>query len=98
VLSPDQYEIVDVRTSRGVRRAMLFPKAILKAERRPMPRGARSRASNQGALWGGGSGHEEVIMQNLPAQSVNAPEKVRCLRNNTPNHALTDLKARQLRP
>jgi hypothetical protein len=33
VLSPDQYEIVDVRTSRGVRRAMLFPKAILKAER-----------------------------------------------------------------
>jgi hypothetical protein len=40
-LSPDQYEIVDVRTSRGVRRAMLFPKAILKAERRPMPRGAR---------------------------------------------------------
>ena len=41
VLSPDQYEIVDVRTSRGVRRAMLFPKAILKAERRPMPRGAR---------------------------------------------------------
>jgi hypothetical protein len=34
-------------------------------------------------------------MQNLPAQSVTAPEKVRCLRNNTPNHTLTDLKARQ---
>jgi hypothetical protein len=32
LLSPDQYEIVDVRTSRGVIRAMLFPKAILKAE------------------------------------------------------------------
>ena len=32
LLSPDQYEIVDVRTSRGVRRAMLFPKAILQAE------------------------------------------------------------------
>jgi hypothetical protein len=32
VLSPDQYEIVDVRTSRGVRRAMLFPKAIIQAE------------------------------------------------------------------
>jgi hypothetical protein len=32
LLSADQYEIVDVRTSRGVRRAMLFPKAILKAE------------------------------------------------------------------
>jgi hypothetical protein len=28
----DQYEIVDVHTSRGVRRAMLFPKAILQAE------------------------------------------------------------------
>ena len=32
LLSPDQYEIVDVRTSRGMRRAMLFPKAILQAE------------------------------------------------------------------
>jgi hypothetical protein len=32
LLSPGQYEIVDVRTSHGVRRAMLFPKAILQAE------------------------------------------------------------------
>jgi hypothetical protein len=33
LLSLDQYEIVDVRTPRrGVRRAMLFPKAILQAE------------------------------------------------------------------
>jgi hypothetical protein len=32
LLSPDQYEIVDVRTSRGLRRAMLFSKAILQAE------------------------------------------------------------------
>jgi hypothetical protein len=32
MLSPDQYEIVDVRMLRGVRRAMLFPKAILQAE------------------------------------------------------------------
>jgi hypothetical protein len=32
LLSRDQYEIVDVRTPRGVRRAMLFPKAILQAE------------------------------------------------------------------
>jgi hypothetical protein len=32
LLSSDQYEIVDVHTSRGVRRAMLFPKAILQAE------------------------------------------------------------------
>ena len=33
VLSPDQYQIVDVRTSRGMRRAMLFSKVILQAER-----------------------------------------------------------------
>jgi hypothetical protein len=32
LLTPEQYEIVDVHTSRGVRRAMLFPKAILQAE------------------------------------------------------------------
>jgi hypothetical protein len=32
LLSAHQYKIVDVRTSRGVRRAMLFPKAILQAE------------------------------------------------------------------
>jgi hypothetical protein len=33
VLSPDQYQIVDVRTSKhGVRRVMLFSKAILQAE------------------------------------------------------------------
>jgi hypothetical protein len=32
LLSTDQYEIVDVRTPRGVRRAMLFPRAILQAE------------------------------------------------------------------
>ena len=33
ILSPDQHEIVDVCTSRGVRRAMLTPKAILQAKR-----------------------------------------------------------------
>jgi hypothetical protein len=32
LLSPDQYEIVEVRTSRGLRQALLFPKAILQAE------------------------------------------------------------------
>ena len=32
MLPPDQYEIVDVRRSRGVRRAMLFPKTILQTE------------------------------------------------------------------
>jgi hypothetical protein len=32
LLSPDQYQTADVRTSRGVRRVMLLPKAILEAE------------------------------------------------------------------
>ncbi len=32
LLSPDQYEIVEVRTSRGLRQALLFPKAVLQAE------------------------------------------------------------------
>jgi hypothetical protein len=32
LLSPDQYELIDVRTRSGLRRAMLFPKAILQAE------------------------------------------------------------------
>jgi hypothetical protein len=32
LLKRDQYEIVDVRTSQAVKRAMLFPKAILKPE------------------------------------------------------------------
>ena len=32
LLSADQYEVVDVRTDRGMTRAMLFPRAILKAE------------------------------------------------------------------
>jgi hypothetical protein len=32
VLSPEQYEIVEVRTSRGVSRVMLFSKAIIQAE------------------------------------------------------------------
>jgi hypothetical protein len=31
-LSPEQYEIVEVRTSRGMSRAMLFSQAILLAE------------------------------------------------------------------
>jgi hypothetical protein len=32
VLSPEQYEIVELRTSRGMNRAMLFSQAILLAE------------------------------------------------------------------
>ena len=31
-LAPGQYEIVEVRTKRGITRALLFPKAILRAE------------------------------------------------------------------
>ena len=33
LLSPEQYEIAEVRTSRGVSRAMLFSKASIQAER-----------------------------------------------------------------
>jgi hypothetical protein len=32
LLSPEQYEIVEVRTSRGISRALLFSQAILLAE------------------------------------------------------------------
>ena len=32
LLSPEQYEIVEARTSRGVSRVMLFSKAIVQAE------------------------------------------------------------------
>ena len=32
LLTSDQYEIVDVRTSGGVKRAILIPKAVLKAQ------------------------------------------------------------------
>jgi hypothetical protein len=58
-LSPDQYEIVDVRSSKGVKRAMAFPKELLKAEwahapdvwmkrgpRRPLRFGRPPRASS----------------------------------------------------
>jgi len=31
-LSPEQCEVVDVRSKRGVTRALLFPKALLRAE------------------------------------------------------------------
>jgi hypothetical protein len=32
LLSPEQYEVVEVRTSRGVSRVMLFSKAIVQAK------------------------------------------------------------------
>jgi hypothetical protein len=38
LLAPEQYKIVEVRTSRGLSRAMLFSKTILQAERQePAP-------------------------------------------------------------
>ena len=47
-LSPDQYEIVDVRTSRGVlRSALLIPKTVFEIPvegRGPIPRGAGDQA------------------------------------------------------
>src|SRR6202047_2060034 len=54
LLSPDQYEIVDVPTSRGVRTAMLFPKAILQAECAPTAGSAGPWQSNESE--GGRSG------------------------------------------
>ena len=33
LLSPEQYEVVEVRTSRGLNRAMLLSKAIIQADR-----------------------------------------------------------------
>jgi hypothetical protein len=66
LLSPDRSEIVDVRTSQGVRRAMLFPKAVLKAEwdaaaplrdalaiRRERWRALRSQTKKRPSLWRG---------------------------------------------
>jgi hypothetical protein len=44
LLSRDQYEIVNVHTSRGLRRAMLFPKAILQAEFEVEPPSVMDRA------------------------------------------------------
>jgi hypothetical protein len=38
LLSPEQYEIARVRTSRGVSRVMLFSKAVIHAEGRRMQR------------------------------------------------------------
>ena len=47
LLSPEQYEIVEVRTSRGVSRVMLFSNAIIEARRR-MHRYARRWLSRGG--------------------------------------------------
>jgi hypothetical protein len=45
---PGKYELVEVRTKRGITRALLFPKAILRAEFKadaPMREAMRSSAS-----------------------------------------------------
>jgi hypothetical protein len=52
-LSPDQYEIVDVRTARGLRSAMLIPKVVLKtlgAADVPFRDVVKPKASGQAAL------------------------------------------------
>src|ERR1700730_4218972 len=65
LLSLDQYEIVDIRTSRGVRRAMLFPKAILQEEfeaNAPLREALRSSGSDcgrSGRSRKSGSHHEK---------------------------------------
>ena len=53
LLSPDQYEIVDVRTDRGMRRAMLFPKSNPKSRvgrRRAVARRADNQARAMAAI------------------------------------------------
>lgn len=53
VISPDQYEIVDVRTDRGMRRAMLFPKSNPKSRvgrRRAVARRADNQARAMAAI------------------------------------------------
>jgi hypothetical protein len=40
-LPPEQREVVDVRTKRGVTRALLFRKALLRADGKPTRRLAR---------------------------------------------------------
>ena len=40
-LAPGQYEIVEVRTSRGVARALLFPKVIPRSDSKPITRSTR---------------------------------------------------------
>ena len=72
MLSPDHYEIVDVRTSTGVRRAMLFPKVILQAEfavnapsrevlaiRRERSRAKRAAAKQRLPAFGNSFTHEK---------------------------------------
>jgi hypothetical protein len=48
VFSPDQYEIVEVRTSRGVlRTALLIPKAVLKVLTRGAATAAEAKAQER---------------------------------------------------
>jgi hypothetical protein len=54
-LSPEQCEVVEVRTKRGVTRALLFPKALLRAEWKaaapPREALAMKRQRLRGPLW-----------------------------------------------
>jgi len=77
LLSPDQYNIVDVRTSRGVRRAMLFPKAILQAE---FAANAPMRERNQPRALTGKAGGGQAASEKGAAAGGNRPERRRVMR------------------
>src|ERR1700730_16081957 len=67
LLSPDQYDIVDVRTFRGVRRVILFPKAISKRSSTPMSGGSCYQAVDQGLpVWGRARGMSGSSCQSCP--------------------------------
>jgi hypothetical protein len=68
LLSRDQYEIVNVHTSRGLRRAMLFPKAILQAEFEVEPPSVMDRAPKKT-----GAAHGRPICPSMMVYLSSAP-------------------------
>jgi hypothetical protein len=72
------------------------PAKVQTARRALTPNPAFAGAQKSAILTfrGGGSEHKEGHHAKF-ARAVNALEKAGCFRNNTPNHTLTDLKARQ---
>ena len=74
LLSPEQYEIVEARTSRGVSRVMLFSKAIIQAG----VEGQASRFGRTAAVWAhitGGRGvgrkaHTKALRRFAPAYDL----------------------------
>ena len=68
LLSRDQYEIVNVHTSRGLRRATLFPKAILQAEFEVEPPSVMDRAPKKT-----GAAHGRPICPSMMVYLSSAP-------------------------